>query len=133
MRNLAASILAVITGFITMGILVIVLTLAAVKRTHVTSGHPSSSYLFLNVLLSLAAALAGGFVTAALAKRWRAGRPAAHGLALAAVMVVANALALVHPAPGQPIWYLLFLLVVPPAFAIFGAKLVKADAGVLAA
>ena len=91
------SMLAVLAGFVVMALLVMMTTALAVRfvlHLPVSSmrtpgpGMPSPAYLATNVAASGIAALVGGYTTAAIA----AHDQIAHGLGLAAVMVVIMAL-----------------------------------------
>jgi putative membrane protein (TIGR04086 family) len=113
------SVLAVLAGLAVMFVIVIACTLLSVALMHLKTGHPTPGYLVINVVYSLAAAVAGGWVAARLAGY----RPVAHGVALALLMLVLSALSLLHPAPSQPFFYQLFLTIVPPLAAIGGATL----------
>jgi len=113
------SIFAVIAGFVTMGVFVIVLTLFCVAALHVQSGHPTPLYLMLNIAYSAVAAIAGGWVCARVAGY----RPVAHGVALAVLMLLSSAAALRHPAPGQSLTYQITLAALMPLAAIAGSSL----------
>jgi len=115
------SVLAIVAGFAAMVVIVIVCTLLSVKLMHLTTGHPTPFYLVLNVLYSLAAAVAGGWVAARVAGY----RPLAHGVALALLIFALSALSLLHPAPSQPFLYQVFLTLVPPLAAVGGAALAR--------
>jgi len=105
-----------------MAAIVIALTVLCVALFHLKSGHPTPLYLTLNVLYSLVAAVFGGWLTAKLARR----APIAHGIALALLMLVLNALSYKGGSAGwQPLWYRIFLTVGPPLAAIVGAALLR--------
>jgi hypothetical protein len=116
------SVLAILAGFAVMFVIVIACTLLSVALMHLKTGHPTPGYLVLNVVYSLAAAVAGGWVAARVAGY----RPITHGVALAALMFVQSALFLLQPAPSQPFLYQVFLTIVPPLAAIGGAALARA-------
>ncbi len=111
------SVLAVVAGYGTMFVVVLVFTVIFVKALHLQSHHPTPGYLVINVAYSFAAALVGGFVTAKLAGY----RPVEHGIALGAVILLVGALFLVHPPVGQPVWYGWALTFLAPVWAILGA------------
>jgi hypothetical protein len=113
------SILAVIAGFLAMMAVVIVCTLLSVMIFHLKSGHPTPVYLALNVVYSLGAAVLGGWVAGRIARR----SPIGHGIALGVVMLAFSIFQLLHPAPGQPFAYLVFLSIAPPLAAVAGAAL----------
>jgi hypothetical protein len=118
------SVLAVLAGFAVMFVLVIVCTLLSLALMHLKTGHPTPGYLVINVVYSLAAAVAGGWVAARVAGY----RPLAHGVALALLMFVQGGLFLLHPAASQPFLYQVFLVIFPPLAAIGGSALVRASA-----
>ena len=111
------SVLAVIAGFFTINIVVIVLTAICVHAMHLKSGHPTPGYLVFNVAYSLGAAFLGGYVAGWIGRR----RPLAHGIVLAVVMLAFAVVFLLHPAASQPYWYQVFLALVPPLAAIGGS------------
>jgi putative membrane protein (TIGR04086 family) len=117
MPKFLRSILAVLAGFFSMFLVVIVLTLICVRVLHLKSGHPTPGYLAFNAIYSLAAAILGGYVAARVAGY----KPLAHGIALGAVMFVFACLQLLHPAASQPYAYQLLLAVLPPLAAVAGA------------
>jgi len=111
MRSLARTFIAVMSGFLTMMLLVIAGTVAATALLlpgglHAVQGesppaHLPPAYLAANLAISLAAAVAGGWLTAKLAPT----APFAHTLALAAVTLVMSVGSMPAPQPGQPAWY----------------------------
>ncbi len=110
--------IAVIVGFMVMMLAVIAFTLVMVKTMGMQSGHPTPGYLVYNVVASFIAAFLGGFVTGTIAPE----RRVRHGYLLAMVMLLMAALSYAHYQGGQPAWYQAMLVVVPPLFAILGAK-----------
>jgi len=125
------SVLAVVVGYLTMAILVMVTTALAVRFVlHQPLGalrspqtHPlSPAYLAANVTGSGIAAVIGGGVTAALA----AGHPVTHGAALACLMLLMAVLSLRQMGSAQPRWYRGVLVAVMPALAVGGAVLYAA-------
>jgi hypothetical protein len=122
------SALAVLAGFVAMALLVMIATALAVRfvlRRPLASmrsqdpGPISAAYLATNVTTSVLAALVGGYVTALLAERDRV----AHGLVLAAVMVMMSVVSVRQSGPAQPRWYRILLLAGMPALAVVGATL----------
>jgi hypothetical protein len=113
------SILAVLAGLAACMGLVIACTLATVHALHLMSGHPTSGYLILNVVYSLAAAVLGGWLAARLAGF----KPLHHGLALAMVLALFGLLSLVKPSTAQPYNYQLLMAVLPPFAVLAGAAL----------
>ncbi len=121
MPSVVRSLVAVIVGFMAMMVLVIAVTLLAVKAYGLHSGHPTPGYLVYNVVASLVAATFGGFVTGSIAHE----RRVRHGIILGLVMMVMGALSYMHYRGPQPAWYQAMLVVVPPLFAVAGAKLAE--------
>lgn len=119
MHSPLRSFVAVFLGYLTMAIIVVTLTSIAVKTMNLKSGQPTPGYLAVNVLYSLLAASAGGWVTG------RMGRPLSlqHGYALAAVMVVLGMLSYRHYTGTQPLWYQAVLVVLPAGCAVIAAGL----------
>jgi hypothetical protein len=114
------SILAVMVGFIVMSVTVGLLTAVSVALLHEKSGSPTSGYIVFNIVYSLLAAFAGGAVAALVAGR----KPVLHGAVMAAIMVAAGTYSFVHVIGRQPIWYQLFILIVPPLVVVGGAAIV---------
>ena len=98
MPKVLRSVLAIVAGFVTMFVIVIVCTVVCLQTMHLKSGHPTPGYLVINVIYSLAAAFAGGWVAA----RAAGYNPVIHGIILGAIMLVQSALFLLHPAASQP-------------------------------
>jgi hypothetical protein len=115
------SVLAVIGGYLTMAVLVAVLTGIAIKMTGRDSSRPTPGYLAANVFYSLLAAFAGGFVAAKIAGRY----PVQHGVALAVVMFAMAIVSYFQYRNTQPLWYQFLLTAMLPGCAIAGAALVK--------
>ena len=122
------SALAVLAGFVSMALLVMITTALAVRfvlRRPLASmrsrdpGPIPAAYLATNVTSSVLAALVGGYVTALLAERDRV----AHGLVLAAVVVVMGLVSARQSGAAQPRWYRILLLVGMPALTVVGAVL----------
>jgi ABC-type branched-subunit amino acid transport system permease subunit len=119
------TILAVVLGYVTMFVLVMVSTFALAAILLGDSFDPagmaegamsdlSTSYLVANMVCSFAAAVAGGFVTAWVA----ASDPLRHGHYLSIVVLVLGAISVLFPS-GQPIWYVIVL----PVIGFFGVRL----------
>jgi hypothetical protein len=115
------STLAVLVGFVAMMFIVIVCTVACVKAFHLQSGHPTPLYLAINVAYSLAAAFLGGWICARMAGR----SPVIHGAVLAAIMLVLGAFSYQGYKGSQPVWYQLFVILVPPLVAVAGAAMLR--------
>jgi putative membrane protein (TIGR04086 family) len=108
---MGASVLAVLGGFATMALLVVVATAVAARAV------PARAYLTVNLISSALAAFLGGFLTARLAPD----RPFYHGIALAGLMCVMGLLSARQAGDRQPRWYQFVLCTVMPAIALVGA------------
>ena len=115
--------LALAAGFVTMAILVAVLTALLMRLTPDwvgETGKPKPGYIFVNLGYSFLAAAAGGYVTALLA----AANPLYHVLALAIIVLALAALSAMQSKGKQPIWYQLTLLALTP-IGIFAGGLMR--------
>lgn len=127
------SILAVLGGFASMAVLVMVTTAIAAAtlipggmQAMMTPGAPlPRRYLAANLACSALAAFVGGFVTARLAPE----EPFFHGLALALLMVVMGVISARQAGDRQPRWYQVVLGTVMPAVALVGAYISGQVAG----
>lgn len=127
------SILAVLGGFATMVVIVMVTTALAAAalipggmRGMMSPGAPlPPRYLTANILGSAVAAFLGGFVTVRLAPD----KPFFHGIALAALMCVMALLSARQAGDRQPRWYQLLLCTVMPVVALAGAYISGQVAG----
>ena len=102
-----------------MAFLVMILVAVAAWVFRPTIGSVSTAYLVSNLSLSALAALTGGYSTAALAP----GRPRAHAMVLALMILAMSLSELRHAQPGQPDWYPAALAVIGPLFAMCGGML----------
>jgi hypothetical protein len=111
--------LALVAGFATMALLVIVLTALLAKLTPGwvgDQGKPKPAYIFVNLGYSFIAAAAGGYVTA-----WASvANPLIHVLALGIVVLAMSALSALQSRGKQPVWYALTLLAVTPLGVLAG-------------
>ena len=111
--------LALLAGFATMALLVIVVTALLAKLTPGwvgEEGKPNPAYVFVNLGYSFVAAAAGGYVTA-----WAAAaNPLIHVLALGIVVLVLSALSALQSRGKQPVWYALTLFAVTPMGVLAG-------------
>jgi hypothetical protein len=111
--------LALLAGFATMALLVIVVTALLTKLTPGwvgDEGNPKPAYIFVNLGYSFIAAAAGGYVTA-----WAAAaNPLIHVLALGVVVLAISALSVLQSRGMQPIWYALALVAVTPMGVLAG-------------
>ena len=111
--------LALLAGFATMALLVIVVTALLAKLTPGwvgEEGKPNPAYVFVNLGYSFVAAAAGGYVTA-----WAAAaNPLIHVLALGIVVLILSALSALQSRGKQRVWYALTLLAVTPMGVLAG-------------
>lgn len=111
--------LALTAGFLTMAILVAVLTALLVRLTPgwvSEEGKPQPGYIFVNLGYSFLAAAAGGYVTAWLA----VANPLFHVLALAIIVLALAALSALQAKGKQPVWYQLTLVAMTPIGVLAG-------------
>lgn len=105
--------LALLAGFATMAILVILVTALITRLAPEWVGEqsrPRLGYVFVNLGYSFLAAAAGGYVTA-----WAASsNPLVHVLALAIAVLVLSALSALQMREKRPIAYQLALVAVSP-------------------
>jgi hypothetical protein len=122
------SLLAILAGFATMAVLVTLATLGIGKsfpRLIGDQAHPRRRYLLLNLLYSAAFAIAGGYVTALIAKA----DPLRNVLMLAIVILMISALSAVQLRGQQPIAFQFALMVLTPMAALAGGLLRMHAAG----
>jgi heme A synthase len=119
------SILGIVAGFVVTAACVILGTLLAVsallpKLESGKPGSPTPTYLAANILVSIAAAVLGGYVAAFIAGRL----PLLHAGILAALFFVLGISSVVQgPQPGQPAWYPFAMLLIAPAGILIGGYL----------
>jgi hypothetical protein len=136
--------LALVAGFATMALLVIVLTALLTRMVPSWTGaedkpQPGSpagelrpmgwepGYVFVNLGYSFLAAAAGGYVTA-----WAAvANPLIHVLALALVVLALAALSALQSRGKQPIWYQLALVAISPIGVLAGGLVRLRVVGIL--
>lgn len=114
---------ALAAGFLTMAILVGVLTAVLMRLTPSwvqSEGKPQPGYIFVNISYSFMAAAAGGYVTAWLA----AANPLYHVLALAIIVLAMAALSALQQRGRQPIWYQLTLVALSPV-GVFAGGIIR--------
>ena len=119
-QALLRTVVAVIAGFATMAIVVLVGTMVLVsflvpggmRAMRAQTGEPlraPSSYYVMNIALSFLAAIAGGSITQRIATH----APIAHMVALAVVVLTLGAIsASTSSSEGQPGWYKLTIPIV---------------------
>jgi hypothetical protein len=122
--------LALLAGFATMALLVMVLTALLTRLIPSwtgTEGSPRAGYMFVNLGYSFLAAAAGGYVTA-----WAAAaNPLIHILALGIVVLALAALSVLQSKGMQPIWYQLTLVAITPLGVLAGGLLRLRVVGIL--
>lgn len=122
--------LALLAGFATMAMLVMVLTALITRLAPEwagAEGKPKPAYAFVNLGYSFLAAAAGGYVTA-----WAAaGNPLHHVLVLGIVVLAMAALSALQSRGMQPIWYAITLLTLMPVGVLAGGLLRLRVLGIL--
>ena len=114
--------LALLAGFLTMAVLVGLATVLLTKLVPEwvgSPGHPRAGYIFVNLGYSFAAAMAGGYVAAWVAKE----NPLIHALALALIVLLLAGLSALQQRGMQPIWYQLLLVAITPLGVTLGGML----------
>ncbi len=114
--------LALLAGFLTMALLVGVVTAMLVKLAPNFVGkrpHPRPAYISFNLIYSFLAAASGGYVTAWIAQQ----NPLVHTLVLALVVLLLSALSAVQQRGQQPIAYQLALVALTPIGVLVGGLL----------
>lgn len=127
---IAHAFLALLAGFATMALLVILVTalLTRLAPDWVDSRiSPRPSYVFVNLGYSFLASAAGGYVTTWVAD----GNPLADMLALAVVVLVLGALSALQARGRQPLWYQAALIVIAPIGVVVGGLVRLRVLGVL--
>ena len=111
--------LALLAGYATMAVLVIVMTALLTRLAPSwtgAEGRPQPGYVFVNLGYSFLAAAAGGYATA-----WAAvANPLIHVLALGMVVLALAALSALQSRGKQPIWYQLALVAISPIGVLAG-------------
>jgi hypothetical protein len=111
--------LALLAGFATMAILVIVITALLTRLVPswvADQGKPQPAYVFVNLGYSFLSAAAGGYVTA-----WAAtANPLIHVLVLAIIVLGLSALSALQSRGKQPIAYQLALVALSPLGVLAG-------------
>ncbi len=111
--------LALAAGFLTMAVLVAVLTALLMRLTPSwvgEQGKPRPGYIFVNLGYSFLAAAAGGYVTS----RMAVANPLYHVLALGIIVLALAALSALQSKGKQPIWYQLTLVALTPLGVLAG-------------
>ena len=122
------SFLAILAGFATMAVLVTLVTLSisnSFPRLIGDQAHPRRRYMLLNLAYSAAFAVAGGYVTALIAKA----DPLRNVFMLAIVILMISALSALQLRGQQPLIYQFALIVITPIAALAGGLLRMHAAG----
>jgi hypothetical protein len=117
--NFLHGFLALLAGFATMAILVIVMTAVLQKSVPGwvgTESRPRPAYVVVNLGYSFLAAAAGGYVTAWIANLG----PLRAVLALSIVVLVLGAISALHAKGRQPLWYQMTLLIISSMGVVAG-------------
>jgi Fe2+ transport system protein B len=113
------SIVALVAGFASMAVLVILLTAFLKRRFPEWVGvpaRPGAAYVAVNLAYSFMAAIAGGYVTAWIA--WF--NPMACVLFLAIVVLAMSGISALEARGKQPLWYQISLLAISPIGVVAG-------------
>lgn len=111
------SILAVVAGYFAMAICVMTITAATSFVSPAWSSPNNVAYVLFNLAYSAAFAVAGGYVTARVARR----AELRHAMALAGLAFGLGMISLILYLGKQPLWYAIaLLLVMPPAIVLGG-------------
>jgi hypothetical protein len=122
--------LALLAGFATMAILVVVLTALLTRMVPEwvgAEGRPRPGYVFVNLGYSFLAGAAGGYITA-----WAAAaNPLYLVLGLAIIVLAMGALSAMQLRGKQPVWYQLALVAIAPLGVLAGGLLRLRVIGIL--
>ena len=92
------SILAVIVGYLTMAVAIIALFAISFRQP---DAAPTQTFMLLSLVYALFAALAGGYVTALIARR----KELKHTIALATFAALMGIVSMIVSAGQEPLWY----------------------------
>lgn len=118
--------MALVAGYATMAVLVIVLTVLLQRMAPAwvgSQGAPRPGYIAVNIGYSFLAAAAGGYVTALIAHWFAHGNPLVQVLVLAVIVLLLAALSAMQSRGRQPIWYQLTLVAITPLGVMAGGAL----------
>jgi len=122
MPGIVRSVIAVVAGYAAMAVVVIAFS-AFLKRAAPEwmgkEGAPNAEYVATNLTYSLAAAMLGGYVAAAIGSS----APLAHACALAGIVFVLAIISAMQMGGRQPRWYRVALAIVGPLGAVLGGLL----------
>jgi hypothetical protein len=121
---------ALLAGFVTMAALVGTLTALLgwlLPEWTGAEGKLLPGYIFVNIAYSFLAAVAGGYMTAIVAR----GNPLVLVLALALIVLLLAALSALQSRGRQPVWYQLTLVAITPLGVLGGGILRLKVLGIL--
>lgn len=124
------SFLALLAGFATMALLVVLMTAILMRSFPAwvkSPARPSAGYVAVNLVCSFLAAAAGGYVTAWMASQ----NPLRTILTLAIVVLVLGALSALQARGKQPAWYQIALLIISALGVVAGGLLRLKLSGIL--
>jgi hypothetical protein len=122
--------LALLAGFVTMALLVIVVTALLTRMVPDwvgTEGKPRPAYTLVNLGYSFLAAAAGGYVTASVSRD----NPLVQVLVLGIVVLAMGAVSALQSKGKQPVWYALTILALMPVGVLAGGLLRLQIMGIL--
>ena len=128
MTSVIRSVLSVVGGFFVVAVLVGLATAGASAVMLPGGGaqpEPTTAFLVVNIVYSVAIAVVGGYVAATVSDH----SPLGHAAGLAVFMMVLGLASWLwvnggEPAPGQPTWYPVVMSLLIPPVAVLGGVLV---------
>ena len=130
MTNVVHGFLALLAGFATMAIVVIVVTAALQKSVPAwvgTEARPRPAYVAVNMGYLFLAAAAGGYVTAWIASLG----PLRAVLALSIIVLVLGAISALESKGRQPLWYQMAVLIITSLGVVAGGLVRLRMVGIL--
>ena len=130
MSNVMHAFLALLAGFATMAIVVIVVTAVLQKSVPGwvgTEARPRPAYVTVNLGYSFLAAAAGGYVAAWIASH----SPLRAVLALSIIVLVLGAISALQSKGRQPLWYQMALLIITSMGVVAGGLVRLRVVGIL--
>jgi len=121
------SVLAVIAGFLVTTMIVMIATVITAQlmfgemtEDMLATFTPTPTYLVINILYGVLAAMIGGYYTAWVARRL----PVRHGMALALLILIMGVVTIfVEQQGNQPVWYSYVMPVLGAMGAVMGSRL----------
>jgi hypothetical protein len=127
MPPIIRSVLSIVGAFVVVAILVGLATALAAQimlGSMAPGTEPTTPFLVVNLAYSVLFAIVGGYVAATVSDH----SPLGHAAALSAFMMVLGLASWLanggQPAPGQPAWYPLVMMLLVPPTAVLGGILV---------